>query len=115
MNRLRLLASGTFVVVYLAFQVGYPAMAWFRPGFDRFTWHMYAGQTEHPRFTVVFADGSTRDAGVLLRRNNPVRLFGPSVDQERFVPPHLCGLWADAREVRVRYVRADREVTVPCP
>lgn len=28
MNRLRLLASGTFVVVYLAFQVGYPAMAY---------------------------------------------------------------------------------------
>jgi hypothetical protein len=115
MQRVRLLASGAFVIAYLAFQVIYPALSWFRPGFDRFTWHMYAGQEETPRFVVLFADGSTRDAGVLLQRNNPVRLFGPSVDQERFVPPHLCALWTGAQEVHVRYVRTGREVTVPCP
>ncbi|MEQ1758424.1 MAG: hypothetical protein ABL986_08915 [Vicinamibacterales bacterium] len=115
MSRARLLASGTFVVAYLTFQIVYPALSWFRPGLDRFTWHMYAGQEETPRFLVHFADGSTRDAGVLLRRNNPVRLFGPSVDQERFVPPHLCGLWTGAREVQVRYVHAGRDVIIKCP
>lgn len=115
MQRVRLLASGTFVVAYLTVQVVYPVLPWFLPGFSLFTWHMYAGQEETPRFVVAFADGSTRDAGNLLRRNNPVRLFGPSVDQERFVPPHLCGLWSGARAVHVRYERARREVTVPCP
>jgi hypothetical protein len=115
MHRVRLLASGTFVAVYLSFQLIYPTLAWFRPGFSLFTWHMYAGLEETPRFIVRFADGSTRDAGVLLRRNNPVRLFGPSVDQQRFVPPHLCRLWEGAQEVRVVYPRQAREVLVPCP
>lgn len=115
MQRVRLFASGAFVCAYLAFQVIYPALAWFRPGLDRFTWHMYAGRTERPRFVVHFADGSTRDAGRLLSRGNSVRLFSSSVDQERFVPPHLCGLWAGAREVHVRYPRAGREVSVACP
>ena len=115
MQRLRRLASGTFVVVYLTFQVVYPALPWFFPGFSTFTWHMYAGLEETPRFVVSFADGSTRDAGVLLRRNNPVRLFGPSVDQARFVPAHLCSLWTGAREVHLLYRRPSRELTVPCP
>ncbi len=115
MHRVRLLVSGTFVVVYLTFQSVYPSLAWFFPGFDLFTWEMYAGQKETPRFIVHFDDGSTRDAGVLLRRNNIVRLFGPSVDQERFVPPRLCALWTGAREVRMHYRRTNHEVTVPCP
>ncbi len=115
MHRVRLLASGTFVVAYLTFQSVYPSLAWFLPGFDLFTWEMYAGQKETPRFIAHFADGSTRDAGVLLRRNNPVRLFGPSVDQERFVPARLCALWAGTVEVHLHYRRTSREVTVRCP
>lgn len=108
-------AALAFVSVYLSWQLVYPALAWFRPGFDRFTWQMFAGHTEHPRFEARLADGSTRDAGTLLRRDNPVRLFGPSVDQERFVPPRLCQLWPGTVDVRVRYVRTEREVVVPCP
>jgi len=115
MSRRRLLISGAFFVSYLTFQVVYPSLAWFLPGFDKFTWQMFSGLTETPRFSVRFDDGSTRDAGLPLRRNNPVRLFGPSVDQERFVPPRLCTIWAGARDVVIRYSRSNREVVFPCP
>lgn len=106
--------SGAFFVSYLGFQVVYPTLPWFLPGYGTFTWHMYAGLDEHPRIFLRFADGSTRAVGSLLNRRAEVRLFGPQVDQERFVPPKLCMLWPDAGEIVLRYPRQGREVVVPC-
>lgn len=115
MPRWHLLISGVFFVSYLTFQLTYPALAWFRPGYGKFTWQMFSGLTETPHFSVHLANGTTRDAGLPLRRGNPVRLFGPSVDQARFVPPRLCVLWPDAREVVIRYTPSNREIRIPCP
>ena len=114
MTRLPPSVPAIFIVVFLAVQVGYPVLAWFPLGLERFSWHMYAGRTEHPRFVIVHGDGTTHTFGPLLRRNSPIKVLGPSVDQARFVPPYLCRRWPDAREVRVRYQRAGTEEVVPC-
>ncbi len=111
--RLTHAASGAFVIVYLAVQVGYPALARTRPGHGAFTWHMYSGLYDGPKVAVAFADGTVRDLGRLTRRGSQVRVLGSSVDIERYAPKRICGLWPDAREVRARS-RA-RDVTVPCP
>jgi hypothetical protein len=110
--RLTHAASGAFVIVYLAVQVGYPALAWVRPSYDAFTWHMYAGLYDRPKVAVIFADGTVRDLGLLSRRGGQVRVLGSFVDIERYAPKRICGLWPDAREVRVR--SRTRDVTVPC-
>jgi hypothetical protein len=111
-TRLTSVASGAFFLAYLGVQLVYPAMAWVRPGYEHFTWHMYSGLHDRPDVVVVFADGTTRDLGLLTRRDSPVRVLGPSVDLGRFVPPRLCAIWPDAREVRLR--TRDRETVVPC-
>jgi hypothetical protein len=110
--RLTHVASGAFVIVYLTLQLGYPALAWVRPGYDAFTWHMYSGLHDRPTVAVIFADGTVRDLGLLSRRGSPVRVLGPSVEIERYAPKRVCALWPDAREVRVR--SRTRDVTVPC-
>jgi hypothetical protein len=115
MPRWRLIASGAFVVAYLTFQIGYPALAWFSPRSDKFTWHMFAPRESPPDFSVIFRDGSSKALPNLLRRGgSPVRLFGPSVDQPRFVPPYLCRHWTNVKTVVIRYRRPPREVTIPC-
>ena len=114
-SRLKLAASGAFFLSYLLVQAVYPALAWVRPGFDRFTWHMYAGLNERPQFSVAMADGSTREVGNPLRRGNVVRLLGPQVDQARFVPPYLCAAWLGARQITLRYPRSGRADIVSCP
>jgi hypothetical protein len=114
-SRLKLLASGVFFVSYLVAQVVYPALAWVLPGYDHFTWDMYAGRSERPQFSVVMADGTTREVGNPLRRGNIVRLLGPQVDQARFVPPYLCAAWHGAQTVHIRFPRAGRQDVVSCP
>jgi hypothetical protein len=111
--RLARVASGAFVLAYLGFQLVYPTLAWMGHGNPAFAWDMYSGLRMRPDVSVVFADGSLRDLGLLTRRGNAVRVLGSSVDVERFAPAHVCALWPDAREVRFR-VR-DRESAVPCP
>ena len=115
MSQARLVASGTFFVAYLVVQTLYPALAWVLPGYDHFTWHMYAGRTERPQLSVAMADGSTREVGNPLRRGNVVRLLGPQVDQARFVPPYLCAAWPGARQITLRYPRSGRSSVVSCP
>jgi len=115
MGRARQIASAAFFFGYLSFQIVYPTLSWFSPGFDRFTWHMYAGQREDPTFAAIFADGSRREVGDPLRRGNPVRMLGPSVDQERFVPPYLCTHWQGAVRIVMSYPRTGREEIVTCP
>ena len=108
MRRGRLVASGAFFIAYLLVQAVYPALAWVLPGYDHFTWHMYAGRSERPQFSVEMADGSSREVGNPLRRGNIVRLLGPQVDQVRFVPPYLCEAWPGARRVHIRFPRSGR-------
>jgi hypothetical protein len=74
---------------------------------------MYSGLRLRPDVSVVLADGTRRDLGLLTRRGNAVRVLGPSVDVERFAPARVCALVPDAREVRFRL--RDRESAVPCP
>jgi hypothetical protein len=111
--RLTHVASGAFVIVYLAVQLGYPALAWVRPSRDPFTWQMYAGLYDRPKVAVIFADGTVRDLGLLSRRGSQVRVLGGFVDIERHAPKRICGLWPEARDVRVR--SRTRDVVVPCP
>ena len=116
MTRHRHFAAGAFVVVFLTIQIVYPALAWFSVDISRFSWHMYAGQSENPEFAVIFDDGTRRDFIPMMRRASPVRVLGPAVDQERFVPPFLCRRWPGVREVRVRYSWGGQvEHVVPCP
>jgi len=115
MTRLGLVASGTFFFGYLAIQLVVPARAWFDPDATRLTWRMYSGRSEHPRFAVVFADGTTRELGLLMRRSSSIRVLGPSVDQARFAPPFLCQRWPGVRIVLLRYSAPVREEIVPCP
>jgi len=115
MRRGKLVASGAFFVAYLLVQTVYPALAWVLPGYDHFTWHMSAGRTERPQFSVVMADGRSREVGNPLRRGNVVRLLGPQVDQVRFVPPYLCAAWHGAQTVHIRYSRSGRLDVVSCP
>lgn len=115
MTRLKLVVSGTFVFGYLAVQLIVPARAWFAPDQTRLTWQMYSGRSEHPRFAVVFTDGTTRELGLLMRRSSAIRVLGPSVDQARFAPPFLCQRWPGVRFVRMRYSAPAREEIVPCP
>jgi hypothetical protein len=115
MRQVKLVASGAFFVAYLLVQAVYPALAWVLPGYNHFTWEMYAGREERPQFSVEMADGSSREVGNPLRRNNIVRLLGPQVDQVRFVPPYLCEAWHGARRVHVRFPRSGRISVVSCP
>ena len=115
MRRARLVASGAFFIAYLLVQAVYPALAWVLPGYDHFTWHMYAGRAERPRFSVEMADGREQEVGNPLRRGNIVRLLGPQVDQVRFVPPYLCEAWHGARRVHIRFPRSGRFTVVSCP
>ena len=114
-SRPKLVASGVFFIGYLGFQVIYPALAWVRPGFDHFTWHMYAGLSERPQLSVVMADGTTREVGNPMRRGNVVRVLGPQVDLARFGPPYLCTAWPGARLVTLHYPRSGRADVVSCP
>ena len=115
MRRSRMVASGAFFLAYLLVQTVYPALAWVLPGYDHFTWHMYAGRTERPQFSVVMSDGRAREVGNPLRRGNIVRLLGAQVDQVRFVPPYLCTAWHGARRVHIRFPRSGRVDVVSCP
>ena len=110
--RLTHVASGAFVIAYLAVQLGYPALAWVRPSRDAFTWQMYSGLYDRPKVAVMHSDGTVRDLGLLSRRGSQVRVLGGFVDIERYAPKRICGLWPDAREVRVR--SRTRDTTVPC-
>lgn len=114
MSRARLVASGAFLIVYLLVQTVYPALAWVLPGYDHFTWHMYAGRAERPQFSVTMADGKTYEVGNPLRRGNIVRILGPQVDQARFVPPYLCTAWRGARTVHLRFPQSGRAEVVSC-
>ena len=75
---------------------------------------MYSGRIERPQFSVVMADGTSREVGNLLRRGNTVRVLGSQVDQVRFVPPSLCAAWHGARAVHVRFPRSGRLDVVSC-
>jgi hypothetical protein len=108
------LVKGLFFFGYLAFQIVYPALPWFGHGYDRFTWHMYAGLREEPRFTVIFASGSRTDVGDPLKVGSAVRLLGSSVDQRRVLPPWLCANWDGAATVIARYQRTGREEVHQC-
>jgi hypothetical protein len=108
------LAAGAFFCGYLLFQVGYPMLPWFLPGYGTFTWHMYAAKDPDPEFTVVFADGSRREVGNPLKVGSPVRLLGSSVDQRRHLPPWLCANWEGARSVVLRFPKTGDEVILPC-
>jgi hypothetical protein len=114
-GRWKLLASGLFFFGYLAFQTIYPVLGLTRPGYDSFTWHMYAGLGDTYRYTVVFADGTRREAGNPLKVGGPTRFLGSSVDQDRFLPPWLCANWIHAREVIARNAVTGGEHTIPCP
>ena len=111
--RLGRVASGTFFLGYLGFQLVYPALSWVLPGYTAFTWHMYAGLTERPTVIVEFDDGRERDLGLLTHRGNAVRVLGPTVDVEQFAPPRICRMWPAARAIRF-HTRA-RDTVVPCP
>lgn len=113
-TRMKLVASGAFFIAYLLVQTGYPALAWVLPGFNHFTWDMYSGRIERPQFSVVMADGTSREVGNLLRRGNTVRVLGSQVDQVRFVPPSLCAAWHGARAVHLRFPRSGRVEVVSC-
>ena len=78
-------------------------------------WAMYAGRVERPQFSVVMADGSTRQLGNPLTRGNMVQVLGSQVDLARFVPPHLCALWPGARRVDLHFTRAGHIDEVTCP
>lgn len=112
--RVKLLASAGFFAGYLFVQAGYPALSWFDVRFHRFAWHMYTGRSTPKLFLVVHEDGSTRELPGFFERDAPVRLYGSAVDRVRFVPPHICSRWPDAREVRVRYIASGRERVWPC-
>jgi hypothetical protein len=114
MLRLKLVASGVFFVGFLGFQIVYPTLAWFLPGYTRFTWHMYAGRRERPQYAVVYTDGTRQELQDPLRPGGEILLYGPSVDEPRFVPPFICAEWEDVREVRLAYPRAGREDVVAC-
>ena len=111
--RLGRVASGTFFLGYLGFQLVYPALSWVLPGYTAFTWHMYAGITDRPTVVVVFDDGTERNLGLLTRRGNAVRELGPSVDTERFAPGRICAVWSEVRAIKLR--TRDRATVVPCP
>jgi hypothetical protein len=115
MRQVKLVASGAFFVAYLLVQAVYPALAWVIPGYNHFTWEMYAGREERPQFSVEMANGSCREVGNPLRRDNIVRLLGSQVDQVRFVPPYLCEAWHGARRVHIRFPRSGRISVVSCP
>ena len=115
MTRRRLVASGWFVAGYLLVQLVYPALAWVRPGYGPFTWDMYSGRVERPQFSVVMADGTRRQVGNPLRRDNTIRVLGPQVDLAQFVPPYLCSAWLGARRIDIRYPRARRNEVATCP
>jgi hypothetical protein len=109
------LAAGLFFCGYLLFQIVYPMLPWFFPGFGTFTWHMYAARDEEVRFSVVFADGSHREVGNPLKIGSPIRVLGPSFDQSRYLPRWLCVTWEGAEHVVLRDPIAGREVIRPCP
>ena len=114
MTRVRLVASGAFFLGYLGLQIVYPALAWFAPGFDKFTWHMYAGQEEirrSPPSSRMDRSGRSATRSAAAIQSACFR----SVDQRRFLPPYLCAHWEGATRVVVRYPRTGREETLPCP
>jgi hypothetical protein len=113
-RRLPIVAAGTFFVGYLLFQIVYPMLPWFLPGYDRFTWQMYSGRNSEPLFAVVFADGSRREVGDPIKIGARVRLLGASVDQRRVLPPWLCASWEGAESIVMRSRVDGREVVVPC-
>jgi hypothetical protein len=114
-NRPNVTASAAFFFAYLAFQLVYPAMAWFDPAFDKFTWHMYSGLGDELHFTVILEDGSSRETGNLQKTGSAVRLLGPSVDKRRFVPRWLCANWEGARSVVIRDAITSAEDVIRCP
>jgi hypothetical protein len=104
MALLKRTATISFVASYLLFQVIYPTVPWFLGGDRAFTWRMFAGYDDEPRFVVVQEDGTEIALDNALRRGDRlrVRVLGPEVDQGRFVPPWLCANWKGIRSVVVR-------------
>jgi hypothetical protein len=76
------------VVVWLAVQIGVPALQYLgTDGARPFAWQMFSRQIDVPRFKVVAADGSEREVDDWERHLGRVRL---EVDFARHVPPFLC-------------------------
>ena len=111
-SRVALLASGTFFCAYLAFQTVYPALSWFLPGYDHFTWHMYSGREMAPRFFVILTDGTQRDVANPTKVGAGVRLLSTSIDQRTVIPAWLCANWGGVSAVMtIDRARGREEVT----
>ncbi len=115
MARLKLAASAVFSFGYLLFHAIYPTVNWRTPSETTFAWTMFSGRSVRPTFVVTFADGSTRQFTDPLRPGSPVRTMSASVDEWRFVPPHVCTHWPGAREVRAFHSASGREEVTVCP
>jgi hypothetical protein len=115
MNRLKYVSSAAFFVGYLVFQAFYPALKWFDPWRNGFSWSMYSGASPRPRATVVFEDGSTQTVPDPLYARSGARVLGASVDLWRFMPPYLCAHVKGAREVRISHASGRSTVTTCRP
>lgn len=107
-------AAAAFFWSYLVFQVVYPTLSWFLPGYDKFTWQMYAGLKPSPDFEVLRTDGSREAVGPPMKVGGKVRILGPSVDQGAVVPPWICGHWPGVEAVIVIDRPSGVEETIPC-
>jgi hypothetical protein len=104
---IRRLATATFVVLFLAWQVAVPVLGLFGPRPGRFGWQMYASFPAPPRAWLVRANGSEDlvDLGSLFAVERA------EIDYARALRTGLCDA-TDATAIRVE--QPDGEVTVTC-
>jgi hypothetical protein len=95
--------AATFVVVWLAVQVGVPVLQHLTSdGARPFAWQMFSHHIDVPRFEVVAADGSETEVRDWQRHLGRTRL---EVDFARHVPPFLCE--SEPGAVAITTYRAD--------
>ena len=111
---MKLTLSATFFFAYLAFQIVYPALAWLRPGQYLFSWRMFAGDIDRPRYEVVFEDGRRQPVGDPMERGGIVRVLSQSMEQVPFVLPALCDRMRGAAEARAVFRRSGRVEALRC-
>ena len=104
------MAVAAFFAAYLALQIAVPIAKLWEPRPARFGWHMFSGVAPPPRFEVVLADGSTREAAPADHYGNP----RADLRYEDHLPAHLCRTVPGARAVRVERAGRGAEVRA-CP
>ena len=106
--------GGIFFAAYLGFQ-GFFAVSCLAVDYGcLLTWTMYSGRSPSPDIFVEWKSGGEATLAEIQQKYGVGRVLGSKVNEEKWVPPHLCANLPDAQFVRLEFRRPNRTETVPC-